>query len=314
MEQGARTRALSAFKSGEVRALVATDVAARGIDVQDIARVVQIDAPNDADTYTHRSGRTGRAGRKGVSTLIVAPQALRRTLLLLERARVRAKIQPVPSADAIRAWQDQCFLAELGQSQSSEPSPRVRAQIARIIEGGLTERALALLLGRAEQTMGQPRDITPVTLGDRRPRTDRNASPKGQWRAAPPHRQQRDTSPSGPRRETPANFQRHDASPWAQQRDASPNFQRREASPNGQRDDAGWVPFRVTWGEAHGADPRRLVAMLCRRGQIKSQEIGAIRVAPTSSVVEVAASVAARFAAATRKPDSRDRRVVVTPL
>jgi ATP-dependent RNA helicase DeaD len=284
--------------------------------VQDIARVVQIDAPNDADTYTHRSGRTGRAGRKGVSTLIVAPQALRRTMLLLERARVRAKIQPVPSADAIRAWQDQRFLAELEQSQSSEPSPRVRAQIARIIEGGLTERALALLLGRAEQTMGQPRDITPVTLGDRRPRPDRNASPKRQWRDAPPspHRQQRDASPKGPRREAPANLQRHDASPWGQQRDASSNVPRREASQNGQREDAGWVPFRVTWGEAHGADPRRLVAMLCRRGQIKSQEIGAIRVAPTSSVVEVAASVAARFAAATRKPDSRDRRVVVTPL
>src|SRR5262249_16820405 len=59
MEQPERNRAMTAFKRGHLRALVATDVAARGIDVQDIARVIHADPPSDADTYTHRSGRTG---------------------------------------------------------------------------------------------------------------------------------------------------------------------------------------------------------------------------------------------------------------
>ena len=59
MDQPARNRALAAFKRGNLRVLVATDVAARGIDVQDIACVLHVDVPTDADSYTHRSGRTG---------------------------------------------------------------------------------------------------------------------------------------------------------------------------------------------------------------------------------------------------------------
>ena len=76
MEQPERDRALAAFRQGGVQALVATDVAARGIDVRDIARVIQIEPPTDVETYTHRSGRTGRAGKQGTSVLFVAPLAL----------------------------------------------------------------------------------------------------------------------------------------------------------------------------------------------------------------------------------------------
>ena len=65
--QSARTRALAAFKAGEVRILVATDIAARGIDVEDISHVVNFDLPNIAETYVHRIGRTGRAGATGIS-------------------------------------------------------------------------------------------------------------------------------------------------------------------------------------------------------------------------------------------------------
>ncbi|HET9934567.1 MAG TPA: DEAD/DEAH box helicase [Polyangiaceae bacterium] len=279
MEQLARNRALAAFKQRDVRVLVATDVAARGIDVQDIARVVQIDAPTDPDTYTHRSGRTGRAGRKGTSAIIIPPHALRRTLGILERARVRYRTLQVPNAEAIRAAQDARWLAELTEASraQTEISPRIRAQVTRIIESGLAESALALLLSRSQKALGEPREIAPVALGgERRDRAD--FRPR-----------------SGPRSE--------------------PRADRPERNARGARDDDnGWVPFRVTWGEAHGADPRRLVAMLCRRGQIKSSDIGAIRVARTSSTVEVAAAAAPRFFEATRRPDKRDSRVVVTPV
>ena len=71
--QGARTRALSGFKAGEVRVLVATDIAARGIDIHQLPHVVNLDLPNQAEDYVHRIGRTGRAGKSGTAITIVAP-------------------------------------------------------------------------------------------------------------------------------------------------------------------------------------------------------------------------------------------------
>ena len=92
MEQPERNRALADFKRGKLRVLVATDVAARGIDVQDIARVIHAEPPDDPDSYTHRSGRTGRAGRKGQSALLCSPSALSKASLLLKRARIQFRV------------------------------------------------------------------------------------------------------------------------------------------------------------------------------------------------------------------------------
>src|SRR5438270_330450 len=69
--QGARTQALSGFKSGEIRALVATDIAARGIDIDDLPHVVNYEIPNVPEDYVHRIGRTGRAGREGQAVSLV---------------------------------------------------------------------------------------------------------------------------------------------------------------------------------------------------------------------------------------------------
>jgi ATP-dependent RNA helicase RhlE len=72
--QGARTRALAGFKSGEVRVLVATDIAARGIDIHQLPHVVNLDLPNQAEDYVHRIGRTGRAGHSGHAVSLVAAE------------------------------------------------------------------------------------------------------------------------------------------------------------------------------------------------------------------------------------------------
>jgi ATP-dependent RNA helicase RhlE len=72
--QGQRQRALASFERGDVDTLVATDVAARGIDVEDITHVINFDAPGDRDAYVHRVGRTGRAGRDGAGVTFVLPQ------------------------------------------------------------------------------------------------------------------------------------------------------------------------------------------------------------------------------------------------
>jgi superfamily II DNA/RNA helicase len=75
--QGQRRRALASFESGHIDTLVATDVASRGIDVDDITHVINFDMPEDSDTYVHRTGRTGRAGREGAAASFVLPDQFR---------------------------------------------------------------------------------------------------------------------------------------------------------------------------------------------------------------------------------------------
>jgi ATP-dependent RNA helicase RhlE len=72
--QGARTRVLACFKSGELRVLVATDLAARGLDIEQLPHVVNLDLPNVAEDYVHRIGRTGRAGQSGHALSLVAAE------------------------------------------------------------------------------------------------------------------------------------------------------------------------------------------------------------------------------------------------
>ncbi|MBX2812888.1 MAG: DEAD/DEAH box helicase [Myxococcales bacterium] len=101
LSQAQRERTLAAFRRGLIRVLVATDVAARGIDVQDISTVVHYDLPTDPESFTHRSGRTGRAGQKGRSLLLVPPSAERPVRRLLGRARIDAEWTGIPDAKRI---------------------------------------------------------------------------------------------------------------------------------------------------------------------------------------------------------------------
>ena len=94
MTQRERTAVFTQFRSGAVKYLVATDVAARGLDVQDIGRVIQVDLPDNADVFTHRSGRTGRAGRRGTNVIFAAARAEFRVKGLLRGAGVQAQVGP----------------------------------------------------------------------------------------------------------------------------------------------------------------------------------------------------------------------------
>jgi ATP-dependent RNA helicase DeaD len=313
MDQDARNRALSAFKRGDIRALIATDVAARGIDVQDIGRVIQVDPPTDPDTYTHRSGRTGRAGRKGVSAVLVAPAGLRRAAALLQRARVNYRIEPVPTAEAIAATQDEHWLAELTRDTEREVPERVQKQVERIVESGLSERALAQLIINVRRATGEPRHVTPLFPEPQRGGRFNDRAPQRPERGQRPQEReprQQDREPrsfDGPGRSFDGPGRSFDGPPRQHERAAS--LSERPAS-NGEQ----WVSFHVSWGETHGADARRLVAMLCRRGNIRGSDIGAIRVNRSASSVEVSARVAEAFAVATREPDPRDPRVTVTAM
>lgn len=106
LSQQERSHALLALRDGRARVCVATDVAARGIDLPGLELVIHADLPTNADTLLHRSGRTGRAGAKGVSALIVPPAEQKKAQRLLKTARLEATWAPAPSADEVRAKDD----------------------------------------------------------------------------------------------------------------------------------------------------------------------------------------------------------------
>ncbi len=106
LSQAERTHALQALRDGRSRVCIATDVAARGIDLPGLELVIHADLPTNSETLLHRSGRTGRAGAKGVSALIVVPSEYKKAQRLLQGARVVAEWGRAPSADEVSARDD----------------------------------------------------------------------------------------------------------------------------------------------------------------------------------------------------------------
>ena len=125
LTQGARTRVLAAFKEGEVPVLVATDVAARGIHVDDVTLVLEIDPPMNSKDYLHRAGRTARAGTKGVVASICLPHQRRSMQRLLEQAGVEAQ--------SLQTHPGQADLVEATGARPVENAPIEDAEYERII-------------------------------------------------------------------------------------------------------------------------------------------------------------------------------------
>ena len=106
LSQSERMHALQALRDGRARVCIATDVAARGIDLPGLDLVIHADLPSNSETLLHRSGRTGRAGRKGTSVLIVPPADFRKASRLLQGAKVTAEWAKAPSADEVQEKDD----------------------------------------------------------------------------------------------------------------------------------------------------------------------------------------------------------------
>jgi ATP-dependent RNA helicase DeaD len=149
LTQPERTRALKALRDGRARVLVATDVAARGLDLPGIALVLHADLPRDAQALQHRSGRTGRAGRKGLAVLLAAPSERFRLERLLRECRVAATWAPAPAAEEIRA-RDAERLAAAVAALAADATEEDR-EAARRILAGHDALAVAVALVRRER-------------------------------------------------------------------------------------------------------------------------------------------------------------------
>ena len=278
LTQNERTQALQALRDGRSRVCVATDVAARGIDLPNLELVIHADLPNDAEVMQHRSGRTGRAGRKGVSILLVPPARKRRAELLLNLSGVDAIWGTAPQADEIRKLDHERMLQDAVFTEETTSDDLILAR-ALLAERSAEDIAAALArLYRAR--LPSPEDILDPGQASGRPRDDRGRENVRTSRG--------DDRPSGPRSTIGKSSSRHgmaEASVW----------------------------FRAAIGRKKNAEARWLLPMICRRGGIDKRDIGAIRILDTTTEFEISEHVAGSFAIKIRRPDKEDN-IRIEPL
>ncbi|MCB2087766.1 MAG: DEAD/DEAH box helicase [Sphingomonadaceae bacterium] len=239
--QSERNQALQALRDRRARVCVATDVAARGIDLPSLSLVVHVEIPRDAETLQHRSGRTGRAGKKGTAVLVVPYPRRRRVESMLRHAKVEAEWIDAPSREAIRAQDRERMLAQLLAPVEVEDSD---VELAERLLAERSPQEIAAMLVRAHRaSMPEPEELATNT---------------------PEARQK-------------AQAERH-----------RPGFE-----------DTVW--FRMAVGRRNNAEPRWILPLICRRGHITRNEIGAIRVGPNETHFQIPRTLADRFADAVQR-------------
>jgi len=251
MQQQQREATIERLKSGKLDIIVATDVAARGLDVPRISHVVNYDIPLDTEAYVHRVGRTGRAGREGNAILFVARRE-RYLLRAIERA-TRQQIEPMemPSNEDLSERRVTQFKAEIEAALDGQPLDFFQAvveQFQREHEVEMADVAAALAwMAQRELPLQLPKDPPRRDFRDQRERPDKR--------------------PGRTVGERPEGRGKGD-------------FKRREPTP-------GLVPYRVEVGRAHGVEPRNLVGAIANESGLARDSIGRIRLFDEFSVVEL---------------------------
>ncbi|MGB5076916.1 MAG: DEAD/DEAH box helicase, partial [Sphingorhabdus sp.] len=239
--QSERNHALQALRDRRARVCVATDVAARGIDLPNLSLVVHVELPRDAEGLQHRSGRTGRAGRKGTAVLIVPYQRRKRVESMLRGAKIEADWIKVPTAADIRAKDHERLLETLLAPVEVDEEDRNLG--AKLLETMSAEDIAAALVRVHRAKMPQAEEM----LDDGTRSTERSKES---------HRE---------------------------------GF-----------DDSVW--FKMNIGRRNNADPKWILPLLCRRGGVTKNDIGAIRIAANETHVGIAAAAAAKFSKAIAQP------------
>jgi ATP-dependent RNA helicase DeaD len=291
LSQRERNVALQALRDGRARVCVATDVAARGLDLPDLGLVIHADLPQSAQALVHRSGRTGRAGRRGVAIVLVPDAARRYAERMLATAHADAAWTLAPSADDILARDRERLAAEIA-ALAEELSDDDRAVARTLLADAPAEDLVAALVRVRREARPAPEELTPPPSMRPRPRPE-----PGPRRGEP-----------APRRGEPAP--RREARPAPRpHREAREHREVRE-----HRDGSGATWFTINVGRSKNADPKWLIPLLCRRGNISKREIGKIQILARETRVEIAPDAAPAFAEAVRRPDPKDRNIHIEPL
>jgi ATP-dependent RNA helicase DeaD len=292
LTQRERNTALQALRDGRARVCVATDVAARGLDLPDLGLVIHADMPQNQQVLVHRSGRTGRAGKHGTAIVLVADQGRRYAERMLQSAHIEASWRSAPSSDDIRRRDREQLTVEI-KKLALEPADDDQ-EIAKALLAEVPAEALAAALVRARrEARPVPEELTvPPSMRPRAPeRAPDRASDRPQARPQAADR--------------PARAADRPARPERAHRDD-------RGAPHGKAPHArgpGGVWFTINVGRSKNADPKWLIPLLCRRGDITKQAIGKIQVMTKETRVEIAPDAAEHFATQVRKPDTKDKNI-----
>ena len=259
MQQAERERAIAQLKSGQIDILVATDVAARGLDVERISHVVNFDVPYDTESYIHRIGRTGRAGRSGEAILFIAPRE-RNMLRLIERA-TRQAIEPMdlPTVADVNATRVQRFKQKVLAALEAGPADVYRGIIEELVrESGAAPLDLAAAL--ASLAHGK----APLLMAERKA-------------DAPP-----------PEREHPSHSRRPHHPHGDRDGEAAG---RSPARPPRSGRFAPQENYRLEVGRAHGVEPGNIVGAIANEAGLDGSEINGVKVRDDHTLVRLPAGL-----------------------
>ena len=259
LSQDARIQVLNRFRAGQVKVLVATDVAARGLDIDDISHVFNFDLPDDPEVYVHRVGRTGRAGREGVAITLLSPRERWMLRRIEEYTRFRMTRAELPTIQQIENHRQALILEQLEVWIRRGRCRREREMVDLLMETGHAPEdiaAAALKLARGEEKKRPIEPVTPIKEEQLRTQQRKNERPV--------RRTGREAAPTGRR--------------------------------GGERD-RDMVAVRLDVGRDDGIGINHVVASLSHYSGISGSQLGKIRLEATSTLVDVPESLVARLMA-----------------
>jgi len=257
LEQAARLRVLNRFRSGQLKILVATDVAARGLDIDDISHVFNYDVPNDPEAYVHRIGRTGRAGKDGIAITLITPHETRYLHRIEGYAKQKIRRADIPSEQSIIEGREAHLVNKVRTWLERDRCRREEEMIAQFIDEGydpIKVAAAALKLARMEEKRRPLEKIGEVSLkkGSRQHRkSSRNTRRNGK----------------NSRKHTQHNSTRKDFSRKAREE--------------------GMVRLKLARGKTHGINPGEVVGEIASRASISGRMIGKIIIGEQDTLLDV---------------------------
>src|SRR5262249_46745034 len=186
LTQKDRERVMGRMKQGNLHYLVATDIAARGIDISDLSHVINFTFPESAEVYVHRTGRTGRAGKKGVAVSLISPRELGNFYMLKLTYKIKPEERTLPSETELKSNQEAARIEELrGRVGAQSVSDEWKAVARRLWSAEDGERIVAQLIKErltADAPPPEAQTAVPESRGSAAPaseRGERERAPRG---------------------------------------------------------------------------------------------------------------------------------------
>ena len=284
LSQAIRERTINRLKKGQVDIVVATDVAARGLDVERISHVINFDIPYDNESYVHRIGRTGRAGRDGKAILFITPKENRLLRSIEKSTRQVIKPMAMPSNEEVSGQRIQQFTEQLLKTMELPKLDKFRSLIQQLADENDLEMAhvaAALVFENQKERPLFPKleTITAPTNKDRdrdsgrernRDRGDRNKD-RGDRKEHRGQRTENRDSRAEPRRE----------------RSEKPKRESKAKDADANRDGVPMVTYRLEVGNNDGISPSNIVGAIANEADIESRFIGEIKLHDDYSTVDL---------------------------